>query len=523
MLNNGLRTFRLKSMFMRSSFSFSHKFNYDYFVIGGGSGGLASAKEAALYNKKVAVADYIVPSPYGSKWGLGGTCVNVGCIPKKLYHIAGLKYEELDNYSTIGINIDYPKKIISNSYSQEEQVKALCDWNILKDKIQQYIKKLNFGHRSKLREKNITYYNKFAKFIDNHTLLLTDSKGVEEIVTADKILVSVGGRPNYGEYKGSKEFCITSDDIFSLNKPPGKTLVVGASYIALECAGFLNSLGYPTSVMVRSKLLRGFDNDMSDRIGIMMKNKGVNFIENSIPLEFSKASNERVITKYININDQSTKEEEYDTVILAIGREAITKNLNLDKLSVKVNPKNSKIIVDDKDKSSIDNIYSIGDCADNRPELTPPAIRAGRLLSQRLFNNSDKNMNYNNIATTVFTPLEYSCVGYSEEDAKIKYGEDKIKVYHSEFSPLEWTLLDNYIDNSYAKVIVNSNDNNRVVGMHLLSPNAGEIIQGFSAAINCGLTKEQLDDTVSIHPTSAEEITLLKIDKEIGDGKKEDC
>lgn len=193
-------------------------YQYDLFVIGGGSGGLAASKEAAGFGKKVGLADFVVPTPHGTKWGLGGTCVNVGCIPKKMMHFAANLYENLDEYERVGHPDKFERK---------------HDWEKLVENVQLYIKKLNFGYKSALREKKVVYYNKLATLIDKHTILLTDAKGETETITADKILIAVGGRPNYGDFEGSKEFCISSDDIFSLEKSPGKCLVIGASYIAL--------------------------------------------------------------------------------------------------------------------------------------------------------------------------------------------------------------------------------------------------------------------------------------------------
>jgi thioredoxin reductase (NADPH) len=195
-------------------------YQYDFFVIGGGSGGLAASKEAAYLGAKVALADFVKPTPIGTKWGLGGTCVNVGCIPKKMMHYAGHLYENLQDYQLVG----YPTKI-----------QKTHDWENMVEKVQTYIKKLNFGYRSALRSKKVVYYNKLARLVDQHTIELTDAKGKTEQVTANKILIAVGGRPNNGDIPGSFENCITSDDIFSLQKSPGKTLVVGASYIALVC------------------------------------------------------------------------------------------------------------------------------------------------------------------------------------------------------------------------------------------------------------------------------------------------
>ena len=193
-------------------------YQYDLFVIGGGSGGLAASKEAANLGAKVGLADFVKPSPQGTKWGLGGTCVNVGCIPKKMMHYAGTLYENINEMESIG----YPKKI-----------DKFHNWQKFVENIQVYIKKLNFGYRSQLRDKKVIYYNKLAKLIDDHTLELTDQKGNKENITSKNILIAVGGRPNFGNIPGAEQYCISSDDLFSLKKSPGKTLVVGASYIAL--------------------------------------------------------------------------------------------------------------------------------------------------------------------------------------------------------------------------------------------------------------------------------------------------
>ena len=204
------------------------KYNYDFFVIGGGPGGNAAAKEASKYNIKIGLADFVQPSPQGTSWGLGGTCVNVGCIPKKMMHYAGLLYDQMKYFPLVG----YPKELTKE-----------FNWDTLCDNVQGHISSLNFGYRSQLRKNKVTYYNKYAKFIDQHTIELTDKKGKTETVTADKILIAIGLRPTYVDIPGAKEYCITSDDIFKLPKAPGKTLILGASYIAVECASFLRSLG----------------------------------------------------------------------------------------------------------------------------------------------------------------------------------------------------------------------------------------------------------------------------------------
>ncbi|CAG2121752.1 unnamed protein product, partial [Medioppia subpectinata] len=202
-----------------------HDYDYDLIVIGGGSGGLAASKEAVKYNKKVAVLDFVVPTPLGTAWGLGGTCVNVGCIPKKLMHTAALIGQTLKDAPHYGWNI--PGEITH-------------DWNRMKDEVQNYVKSINFGYRVQLRENKVDYINAFGCFVDSHTIKCVDKKAKETTLTADKFIIAVGERPRYPtDCPGVKEFAITSDDLFSLPYCPGKTLVIGASYVALECAGFL--------------------------------------------------------------------------------------------------------------------------------------------------------------------------------------------------------------------------------------------------------------------------------------------
>lgn len=478
---------------------------YDFFVIGGGSAGLAASKEAAILGAKVALADFIVPTPIGTKWGLGGTCVNVGCIPKKLMHYAGLQYEELKDYEFLG----HPDKL---------EVKH--DWEKMVFHVQQHIKKTNWGYKNALRTNQVKYYNSYATLEDNNKIKLTDSKGEVEYVSAKNILVATGGRPNYNDIPGSKECCITSDDIFSLKKAPGKTLVVGASYIALECAGFLRGLGYDTTVMVRSILLRGFDQDMANRIGEYMERRETRFLKSATPNKFSKLDNGKVLVEFTQNGEE--KKEEFDTVLLAIGRSVDSSKINADRIGLNI-AKSGKLITNDADETNIPGIYALGDCAEGRPELTPPAIMAGKLLAHRLYKNSKKLMDYKSIATTVFTPLEFGSVGLSEEEAEKTLGKENTVVYHSEFIPTEWSYNILRGETCYCKVVCNKKENNKIVGMHIVCPNAGEVIQGFVSFVKYGLTKDQLDDVVAIHPTIAEEFTLLTAIKGIDDGKKTGC
>ena len=482
------------------------KYNYDFFIIGGGPGGNAAAKEASKYNIKVGLADFVQPSPMGTSWGLGGTCVNVGCIPKKMMHYAGLLYDQMKFLPLVG----YPKEITKE-----------FNWDTLRDNVQGHISSLNFGYRSQLRKNKVTYYNKYARFIDTHTIELTDKKGQKETITADKILVSIGLRPTYLDVPGAKEFCITSDDLFKLKKAPGKTLIVGASYIAVECASFLKSLGYDVTLMVRSIILRGFDRDMADRLRGVLERDGIKFLDKCTPLSFTK-DGEKIVCDFKNNTNGESYKDEFDTVLLATGRMADCSKINIACTGVNL-AKSGKIIVDQYDKTNVENSFAIGDISEGRPELAPPAIKAGKYLAHRLFGGKTLTVNYDCIATTVYAKIEYGTCGLSEEKAIEKYGKENIKVYHSEFVPVEWTFdLENQ-ESCYIKVIVNAKDNGRVIGWHILSANAGEITQGVSVAMNCGLTKDKLDQTIGIHPTIAEDMTTIDVLKGEGDGKKTGC
>ena len=363
-------------------------FDYDIIVIGGGSGGLSASKEAAMLGKKVAVCDFVKPSPAGSSWGLGGTCVNVGCIPKKLMHQAALLGEAVRDAKSFGWGVD--------------RAQVNHDWAAMVTEIQNHISGLNWGYRVALREKQVTYLNAYAEFMDKNTLKVTDQKGKERVVTAAQFILATGGRPRYPDIPGVR-LGISSDDIFSLPHSPGKTLLVGASYIALECAGFLTGLGCSATVMVRSILLRGFDQQMAGKIGEYMEEIGVNFVRECVPTRIERVEEGspgklKVTAVY---NDGTEFVEEFNTVIFAIGRDACTANMGLETVGVALNPKNGKVLHNELERTSVDNIYAVGDVLDGKPELQPTAVQAGKLLARRLAGISEVTMDYVNVCTTV--------------------------------------------------------------------------------------------------------------------------
>jgi len=290
-------------------------FDYDLAVVGGGSGGMAAAKRAAKHGARVVLFDYVNPSTQGTKWGLGGTCVNVGCVPKKLMHYAGI----------IGNTIHNDAEKFGWKLTGVEH-----NWDALRTTVQNHVKSLNFGYKSGLRSNNVKYINAYASFRSAHEL---EYKVKDEIVTlsAANILIAPGGRPHIpDDVPGALEYAITSDDIFALKRAPGKTLCVGGSYISLECAGFLNELGYDVTVAVRSIILRGFDRQCSEKVAQMMDELGTNFKYGVIPDSISKREDGKLVVKFKDVKtSEPAGEDFYDTVLFATGRNAYTGGMNL--------------------------------------------------------------------------------------------------------------------------------------------------------------------------------------------------
>ncbi|EGR30338.1 thioredoxin reductase 2, putative [Ichthyophthirius multifiliis] len=524
------------------------KYDYDVAIIGGGSAGLAFAFEAQKLGLKTIIFDYVVPSKQGTQWGIGGTCVNVGCIPKRLFHTASVIKDNILKANDFGFFDD-------QNFQNNPQAISFS-WERLISNIQSYISDLNYKFLFQLNSKEITYINALATLKDKNTILHTQDKNqlkkciknqnFEEIkdnkITAQYIVICVGGRPKSLKINKKQEKIqqmITSDDLFSLQKKPGKTLIVGGGYIAMECGGFLSNLGIQTTVLTRNGWLKDFDREMVQAIIENMKEvKKVNFIDKSIIQSIQKIENneEKINVCYKNLNDNKITCDQFDLILQAIGRKPNSKYLNLNNLGVQTS-QNKKILsgnFNNYEQTSIQNIFAVGDILEGVPELTSTAQMSSRLLAHRIYgykNNLGEDqmknykMNYKNTPTTLFTPLEYSFVGIHEEQAIQEYGIDNIEVYHQRFLPLEDQLTIsqyNQQQKSFIKIICDKSNNDKVLGIHYLGLNAGEILQGYVVAFNQNLFKKQLNQTITIHPTSAEEILSTNISKSSGENFDKD-
>jgi len=491
-------------------------FTHDLAVIGGGSGGISTAKEAAKAGARVILFDYVQPTPTGTKWGFGGTCVNVGCIPKKIFHYSSLLGESVHDMKRTGWSGLFTQKPSGH------------DWADVVSRVSDQTRKLSFSYRMGARKAGVELVNAFAKFKnqgDENTLEYSLA-GENKIVRAKHVVVAVGGRPTLPSIPGI-EHAITSDDIFHLKKAPGRTLVVGGGYIALEVAGFLTGMGYPTTVASRSKrVLRSFDEQMAEKVVKIMDESGTDFKFGVSVKLLRKRSKTGAITAVFVDGSKGV----YDTVFMAVGRTPATAALGLP-ATVVFSP-SGKLVTDETFLvKGTKTIYAVGDCLSGYPELAPVAIKGGELLARRLFLSDSKVLDTRFIPTTVFTPAEYGSVGLSEEQAASEYGAGNIESYLYEWSSLERQAIhrpknfkrqkknaqyeEEEGPNCMCKVIVEKSSN-KILGFHFIGPNAGEIIQGFALSLKLGATKHDLDDLIGVHPTDAEAFTYLSTTKSSG-------
>uniref|UniRef100_A0A671WIR3 Thioredoxin reductase 1, cytoplasmic n=1 Tax=Sparus aurata TaxID=8175 RepID=A0A671WIR3_SPAAU len=459
--------------------SSSEDYDYDLLVIGGGSGGLAVAKEAAGLRRKVLLLDLAAPSPRGTKRELGGSSLNTNSVRKFLQQA-----------SLLGKAIQDSQK-----YGWREKEPVSHGWTELVEAAQQQVKTRSVELKKELKRFGVFYLSARAEIVAPHTVEVTDTNGSKRRVTAETLVIATGDSPQYPGIPGDREYCVTSEDLLSLPHPPGRTLVVGGSAEGLESAGFLFGLGLPVTVMQQHDLLQGFDQKTAQKIENHMIVSGVKFLYHCSLTKVPSKTN----TGTVELN-----------VLLAVGRNANTSDIGLECVGVQRSQDTGRILVNERDQTSVDHIYAIGSVQHGRPSATGLSVHAGTLLARRLYRGDSILCDYSNVPTVVLTPLEYAACGLSEEKANVTFGEASIEVYHSHYWPLEWELPGRNKNSCYVKVICHIPDHERVVGLHVMGPNAGDIVQGFAAAMKCGLTKEQLDATVGTHPGSAQ-VSFVKL------------
>ena len=454
---------------MSASYTSNHQYDYDLFVIGAGSGGVRASRMAAGFGAKVAVAE----DRY-----MGGTCVNVGCVPKKLYVYASEFSHAFEDAKGFGWNTTQPK----------------FDWATLRDNKKDEIARLNGIYDGMLDGAGVTVINGRARFVDAHTVEVAGQR-----YTAERILIATGGWPYIPDIPG-KEHAVSSNEIFDLENFPKRVVVVGGGYIAVEFAGIFNGLGADTTQIYRGPLfLRGFDEDVRQFAAEEIAKAGVKLKFNSNISAIEKQADGSLVA---TLEDGNTIH--CDAILYATGRKPHLQNLGFENVNVALND-NGTIKVNKHFQTSETSIYALGDVTGGM-ELTPVALAEGMALAKFLYNNEPCEVDYSNIATAVFCQPNIGTCGLSEEQAKSQYGD--IKVYESNFRALKHTIGGRQ-ERTYMKLIADSTSD-KVVGVHMVGEHAGEIIQGIAIAIKAGATKAQFDATIGIHPTAAEEFVTMR-------------
>lgn len=443
-------------------------YDYDLFTIGAGSGGVRASRFAAGMGAKVAVAE---------ERYLGGTCVNVGCIPKKLFSYAAHFADDFED--AVGFGWDASKPEFA--------------WPTLLANKDKEIARLNGIYERILTNAGVTIVRGRAVVVDPHAIELDGKR-----ITARHILVATGGWPFVPDMPG-KEFAITSNEAFHLPALPKRAVVVGGGYIAVEFASIFNGLGVETTLSYRGDcLLKVFDEDLGVFLGKEMSKKGVRIALRSHIVSIERRSGGLAC----HFADGSVTEA--DVVMYATGRAPNTHGLGLDKAGVHL-AANGSVVVDEHFQTNVSSIHAIGDVI-HRVQLTPVALAEGMVVADRLFGAGKRSVDYRNVATAVFSHPNVGTVGLSEAQARREYTD--IEIYKTDFKPLKHTLSGNE-ERTFMKLIVDK-ASDRVLGVHMVGAEAGEIIQGFAVALNCGATKAQFDATIGIHPTAAEEFVTMR-------------
>ena len=446
-------------------------YDYDLFVIGAGSGGVRASRLAAMSGAKVAVAE---------EYRTGGTCVIRGCVPKKYMVYASEFGRSLHHMKGYGWNVENPT----------------YDHNLFMDRMHREIDRLSGIYARNLRNSGAEIIEERAEFVDAHTLKLTKSG---RKVTAEKILIATGGSPIMPKEIEGIDLAITSNDMFHLDEIPEHIAIVGGGYIAVEFAGIMSGLGARVCLVYRGEtVLRGFDDDVRTHIHEELKRKGVKVITNASPKRIKKDGGK--LTAELSNGESITA----DKILFAVGREPHTKGLGLEKAGVKLNDKGA-VIVDDSSRTSVPHIFAVGDVTD-RMNLTPVAIREGQAFAQSEFMNMPTKFDHADVPHAVFAQPPAGVVGLTEAEARKQFG--RIDIYKTKFRPMK-DMLTGDEERVLMKIVVRAEDE-RVVGVHIVGPDAPEIIQAVAIAVKMGATKPDFDRTCALHPSIAEELVTLR-------------
>ena len=444
------------------------KFDYDLFVIGAGSGGVRAARMSAGFGARVAIAE----DRY-----MGGTCVNVGCVPKKLYVYAA----------------EYGKGFHDAHGFGWESTEPRFDWATLRDNKQTEISRLNSIYRNLLTDANAQIIDGQASIVDAHTVAVGHKH-----YTAEKILVATGGWPRIPDFEG-REYAVSSNEIFDLESFPQRLVIVGGGYIAVEFAGIFNGLGAKTTQLYRGPLfLRGFDDDIRAHAAQEIRKSGVD-LRFEVNVRSIAPDGEAL---RVTLTDGSQLQA--DAVLYATGRKANLAGLGLENVNIRLSQQGA-IEVDEEFCTSEPTIFALGDVTGGI-ELTPVALAQGMAFARRNFGSLDQQVDYDFIPTAVFCQPTIGTVGFTEEEARARFGD--IRLFKSSFRPMKHTLSGSD-EKAFMKIIVDAKTD-RVVGVHMMGPDAGEILQGIAVAMRAGATKALFDTTIGIHPTTAEELVTMR-------------
>ena len=444
---------------------------YDLLVIGGGSGGLAHAQRAAEYGARAAAVE---------SGPLGGTCVNVGCVPKKVMWYAAETTHHLEHSADYGFDISV------NGH----------DWAALKARRDAYVKRLNAIYENNLDKRGVDYIAGFAQFVDLHTVAV----GSDEY-RADRIVIATGGRPIVPRIPGA-EHGIVSDDFFELEERPQRVLIAGSGYVSVELAGVFNALGSDVEIIIRKDgVVRSFDSMLGEGVMAAMRDNGIRIDTLVVPKHVDKTDEGIVLT-----SEDGRQYGPVDCLLWAVGREPNKGSLAFKKAGVATDAYGF-IPVDKYQQTNVEHIFAIGDVT-GAQALTPVAIAAGRRLADRIYGGMEgRHLDYNLVPTVIFSHPPMGTVGITEEEARDKYRND-VKVYRSGFTGMYYALGDKKQRSEMKLITVGEEE--RIVGCHMIGEGADEMMQGFAVAIKMGATKKDFDDTVAIHPTSAEEFVTMR-------------